>query len=95
MRGVKRSDQRIVEPERYFAVAILSGAVSVISLVAVLLSANFASERNFGAGQVVTLSGYSAALERSEVAMIHSMAIIGLVAGIAGCVTALAMYIRS
>jgi hypothetical protein len=95
MRGVMRSDRQIVEPERYFTVAILSGAVSVISLIAMLLSANFASERNLGAGQVLKLIGYSAAVERGEVAMIHCMAITGLVVGIAGCVTALAMYIRT
>jgi len=95
MRKLMRPDQQIVKPERYFTVAILSGAISVISLLGVLLSASAASQRNLGAGHVVELFGYSAAVERSEVAMIHCMAVTGFVVGIAGCLTALALYIRS
>ena len=94
MGWLKRSGRQIVPPERYFIVAILSGVVSVASLLAVLLSANAASERNVGAARALRLFVYSAALERSELAVIHCLAITGLVAGIAGCLTALAIYIR-
>jgi len=86
--------RQIVKPERYFTVAILSGAVSVVSLLAMLLSANSARQGNLIDGQVLKLFGYSAAMEHSELLMIHGMAITGVVAGIAGCVTALAIYIR-
>jgi hypothetical protein len=95
MSRVTRIVRPIVRPERYFLVAILSGGVSVLSLLAALLSANAASQRNLGVAQVVKLMSYSAALERSELAVIHCVAITGLAAGIAGCVTALALYIRS
>jgi len=95
MSSVTRFLRPIVQPARYFLVAILSGVVSVLSLLATLLSANAASQRNLGAGQIVKLISYSAALNRSELAVIHCLAITGLVAGIAGCVTALALYIRS
>ena len=95
MRGVIRSDRRIVQPERYFTVAILSGAFSVISLLATLLTGSFASDRNLGARQVVKLFAHAAAVERSEIVVLHYLAITGLVAGLAGCVTALAIYIRS
>jgi hypothetical protein len=95
MNRLTRSDRQIVQPGRYFIVAILSGVVSVISLLAVLLSARAASEHNVGAARVVKLFEYSAAVERSELVIIHCVAITGLVAGIAGCLTALAMYIRS
>ena len=95
MSRVTRSLRPIVQPERYFLVAILSGVVSVLSLLAALLSASAVSQRNLGAAQVVALISYSAALQRSELAVIHFVAITGLVAGIAGCVTALALYIRS
>ena len=95
MSRVTRVLRPIVQPERYFLVAILSGVVSVLSLLAALLSASAASQRNLGAAPVVKLLSYSAALERGELAVIHCVAITGLVAGIAGCVTALALYIRS
>jgi hypothetical protein len=94
MSRVRRPDRQIVKPERYFTVAILSGAVSVMSLIAMLASANSARERNLISGQVVKFFGYSAAVERTEFVMIHGMAITGLIVGIAGCVTALAIYIR-
>jgi len=94
MSRVRPSERQIVKPERYFTVAILSGAVSVMSLLATLLSANSARWRDLVSGQVVKLFGYSAAVERSELVMIHGMAITGLIVGIAGCVTALAIYIR-
>ena len=94
MSRVTRSGRQIVQPERYFAVAILSGAVIVLSVLVMLLSANASGERNLGAAQGMRLFWYSAAVERSEVAMIHCMAITGLVVGIAGFVTAIAIYIR-
>ena len=95
MSSVTRFLRPIVQPARYFLVAILSGVVSVLSLLATLLSANAASQRNVGAAQIVKLISYSAAQKRSELAVIHCLAITGLVAGIAGCLTALALYLRS
>jgi len=94
MSRITRSGRQIVQPERYFAVAILSGAVIVLCLLVMLLSANAAGERNLGAAQGMRLFWYSAAVERSEVAMLHCIAISGLGVGIAGFVTAIAIYIR-